>query len=1461
MAAENKAFGELFAEKKNELDHLQQSMASIIPAFPGQMTAKYFDLAIGIDFHSTIFPPSPLLPVPHIGMVFDIMGAIMSVIAAILPPPPEPPEPNDDGSMPPPPPISILSVATAVVSAMKPSVKVHGQWIANAGTGIQHLPGIFVHLPFPIVAPMASSEMWMGSSSVLADGGPCSTQFHPALSCNLIGFPSLFRMNKPPKPKMTLMAPTSMLMVITSGGAPVLVGGPPTIDLFQLMFKMALKGMGKLWKKGKAKVKKPKTKTPELGAAQPKTKCNGVGEPVDVAAGKVYSTNTDFELPGPIPLVWDRTYYSNAEVDGPIGYNWHHSYNMGIYDMQNGFFTLRLDDGREVGLPALALGEIFYNRVEQFSWQRDREGYLLLTADKLLYRFNGTKNREGFQTLSSIQNASENSIQFFYDTRGRLQKIIDSSNRILKITNNELGYIECISTKLAGEEINLVQYQYDAAGNMIKTLDAKEVSKDFFYEAHLLVKLRNQSGMHFYWEYEGKGNDAKCIHTWGDESILEYWLQYEEGKTTARNSLGHATEYFYDDSKLIYKIVDANGGVTHQTYNDYDELASVINPEGHAQLFTYNDFGKLVKLVNENEEATTYKYDAQLNLTGINTPGGMQVQWKYDDLGRITERTNADGNVLKYIYNSNQLTWIEDHKGRRYSLNYDAQQNLRELTLPNGKTQQWNYDELGRLLQTTNARGLVSKYKYDELGNVIWMQEPDGNEHQFSYDASGNLEKATDDGHKVEFTYGAMGVLQSRTQNNATVNFAYDTELQLRSIANEGGEVYKFGLDANGNVVSEWGFDGMQRRYVRDGNGRVQKVLRPAERWTAYDYDGTGNIVKEEHYDGSIAAYRYNKDGMLLEAFNEDGQIILQRDSAGRVVTEKQGNYEVNKKYDADGNCILTSSNLGAAIAMQFDDEGNVIKMNAGAWEAGFKRDEVGLELHRQMCGGVQVNTERDNFGRVIRRSIGVGNAEQSRVRYDWAKTGQRLNKTVNELTKAQTNYEYDAFDNLISAAYDEKGTTETVYRVPDKIGNLFKTKEKSDRKYSKGGRLMEDEKYFYHYDAEGNIIFKEFKHNSNELAKDKALYAEEIGIKLKATQTGWAYEWAGNGMLRQVINPGGKSVVFSYDPLGRRIAKQYKGVVTRWVWDGNIPLHEWRYEGGFPQQHSINDSGEVIEEKEPVENLITWLYENGSFVPCGKLTENESYSIIADYLGTPTHAYNSAGKKVWERELDCYGKVRKLNGEKDFCHYLYQGQSVDEETGLAYNRFRYYDNESGNYLSQDPIGLEASNPNIYAYVHDPNTWTDPLGLDGILTISSDSPKGDPIGHAFISVTENGKTTHIGQWPNPGFAKSDIGRILVSDMGGALDFDDVSHLQSKDLVSKSFNLDGDQMKSLKQYIKDFDSLNSASNGYNLRSRQCASFAYGAAKAAGIKSLRILGWVTPSSLSKKIKKLNAKSTTH
>ena len=67
-----------------------------------------------------------------------------------------------------------------------------------------------------------------------------------------------------------------------------------------------------------------------------------------------------------------------------------------------------------------------------------------------------------------------------------------------------------------------------------------------------------------------------------------------------------------------------------------------------------------------------------------------------------------------------------------------------------------------------------------------------------------------------------------------------------------------------------------------------------------------------------------------------------------------------------------------------------------------------------------------------------------------------------------------------------------------------------------------------------------------------------------------------------------------------------------------------------------------------------------GGFVPCARIEKEEQYSIIADYLGTPTHAFDSKGIKVWERELDCYGAVRKETGIKDLIPQLYQGQMLD---------------------------------------------------------------------------------------------------------------------------------------------------------------------------------------------------------
>jgi RHS repeat-associated protein len=82
----------------------------------------------------------------------------------------------------------------------------------------------------------------------------------------------------------------------------------------------------------------------------------------------------------------------------------------------------------------------------------------------------------------------------------------------------------------------------------------------------------------------------------------------------------------------------------------------------------------------------------------------------------------------------------------------------------------------------------------------------------------------------------------------------------------------------------------------------------------------------------------------------------------------------------------------------------------------------------------------------------------------------------------------------------------------------------------------------------------------------------------------------------------------------------------------------------------------------------------------------------------------------VWACELDIYGKVRKLAGDRELVPFRYQGQYEDLETGLYYNRFRYYSPEEGLYISQDPIGL-AGGRRLYGYVHDTCCWVDPNGL------------------------------------------------------------------------------------------------------------------------------------------------------
>ena len=188
------------------------------------------------------------------------------------------------------------------------------------------------------------------------------------------------------------------------------------------------------------------------------------------------------------------------------------------------------------------------------------------------------------------------------------------------------------------------------------------------------------------------------------------------------------------------------------------------------------------------------------------------------------------------------------------------------------------------------------------------------------------------------------------------------------------------------------------------------------------------------------------------------------------------------------------------------------------------------------------------------------------------------------------------------------------------------------------------------------------------------------------------AYEWYGNGMLKSVRTPEGATIRFEYDALGRRTLKETHDTCHRYAWDGNVLLHEWSYDRREKPRTQQDELGRIhYDRQEPYTNLITWVYDGGSYTPVAKLTEDDSYTIVQDYLGTPIQALDSKGNVVWDCILDIYGDVLELRGERYFIPFRFQGQYEDEETGLYYNRFRYYDPNTGSYISQDPIGLAVA--------------------------------------------------------------------------------------------------------------------------------------------------------------------------
>ncbi|MGI4737446.1 MAG: DUF6531 domain-containing protein [Janthinobacterium lividum] len=1004
--------------------------------------------------------------------------------------------------------------------------------------------------------------------------------------------------------------------------------------------------------------------------------CTVTGHPVDVISGYLYTETVDFELAGPIPLRWERLWNSTSSYAGALGHGWHHSYDLAlVVDEAEGYAALRGADGRGLAFDLPALGERAFNRLEKMSLLRDARGYGVLDHGQgLTYRF-GPARPDGVRVLVAVENANGFAITFVYDAQGHLRQVVDSAQREFAVSCDGQGRLLTIVTAhptAPRQRVTLVTYHYNGRGELVRAADALGQAATYRYQDRLLVQETFKNGLSFYFEYVGTGPEARCIHTWGDEGIYDHQLVYDLAaqRTVVTNSLGYATTYVGNEQGLVVQVQDARGGVTRTEYNEFNDVLSQTDPLGRETAYTYDERGNCLQMVLPDKAKWQREYNVQGQVLALIDAVGGRWQWTYDEAGNVRTRTTPFGNTNQYAYTQGLLIRHFTETRQTTEFLYDDAHNVIQMRLPVGTSRRKLYDGWGLPRKLTDERGNVQWREHDLLGRVVALYEPDGNVRRFTYDALDNVTRVQDRHHEVNYSYRGLGRLIRRVEAGVATEFLHDTEEQLRALVNEHGLTYRFELDSIGNVAVETGFDGLSRHYQRDQAGQILTLTLPTGDDTRYTYDLAGR-PREVHYsNGDWERYAYRPDGALLEAINATTTVRFERDIAGRVLTETQGPHAVVSAYDRWGHRVKLASSLGAEVLYTRDESGQLTQMQSGAWSALFERDAQGLEVQRSLSSKVRMHWKRDSLGRPTeqRISTGFGQAERTRA-YSWQQNNRLAQ--VQDSQYGLTSFSYDATGNLAATTFADAPTE---FRSPDAVGNLFKSVDRLDRRYGPAGKLLAARSTRYTYDAAGNLT-----------------------RKTTATGDEWQYKWTAAGFLAEVVRPDGTVIRFAYDALGRRVRKTAPSYSTQWVWQGNQPLHEWT----VPVERA---------DASPAEPVVTWLFEEGQLAPLAQVGTVDYHSVMCDHLGTPLQMHDKNGQKSWSAELDSYGAVRVGQGRPQDCPFRYQGQYEDVETGLYYNRFRYYDPEAGVYLSQDPTGL-AGGDKPYSYVHNPTVLIDPFGL------------------------------------------------------------------------------------------------------------------------------------------------------
>ena len=613
-------------------------------------------------------------------------------------------------------------------------------------------------------------------------------------------------------------------------------------------------------------------------------------------------------------------------------------------------------------------------------------GYILREQDGTVFAFrsdgkldytqesNGNRITCGYtgDLLTNLTVSTGQSLQIGYNAAGRIVSITDPDGRQAQFTYDA-----------ANEHLIAVQ-EYDGRITQYSYVTGQGAARE-----HALAQITYPDGTHRYFTYEANGRLARTFLDGNAEAIQ--FSYDSAGTVTATNALGDPAIFYFDDWGTIVKATNALGNSVTLTLDDLRNLTGVTDPAGRKYAFEYDsqgdfilyvdtmgaatnftytaDFHELQTLTDANGDVTHYTYDAHGNLTGITYANGSSEHWAYDALGQVTEWTNQ--------------------RGRAIDVQWDADGHLTHKTYADGTHVDYTYDTRGNLTSATDSTGTTS-FTYGANDYLTRIDYPGEQWLEFTYDVGGRRVSSTDQlGHELHYQYDSAGRLSGITDESSVqvVRYEYDIVGRLSRKTLGNGVYTTYGYDAAGELLHlvNYASDGSVLShfdYTYDSRGRRTEMATSYGTWT-YEYDDIGQLTHAVlvSTDPSVPSQdlRYVYDGVGNRIY------IIENGVRTDYTTNSLNQYtkvgDTTYAFDADGN-LLSETSLSGTTTYTYDDENRLIAVHKGADSWTYRYDA--FEQRMQMThNGDATNYIIDpiGLGNVVGEYDGSGNLI---ARYDY---------------------------------------------------------------------------------------------------------------------------------------------------------------------------------------------------------------------------------------------------------------------------------------------------------------------------------------------------------------------------------------------------------------------------------------------------------------------------------------------